>query len=368
LLVTHWRAILGVDLGHFDPMRAGDEARFAARTLGSRLIGFEVGNEPDGYSGVFPGLRPRTYSVTSYLQEVAAYTAAMRAQAPAMHLYGPDASTIGWLRSIAVNGQTSIAVITEHFYPTTYGFSSTKCPTTPLPTALALLSPQVRQQESADLEALRAAGRIAHRATRISETNNSTSSCDAGPDIGPAFASALWSLDWALRSAESGVSGINFHGWVGDCGPTTFSPICERSAAGTTRGLAVARPEYYGLFAARQLEGGRFVSVQLGRLAAGGDLTAYATLHSGHVITVAVDNFATADGVALSLQVPGYTRATEEVLAAPSINSTDGVTFGNASFSTTGGLRVKRTTTLKINGRFPLPVAPASAYIVTLYR
>ena len=44
LSVTGWRAIVGVDLGHFDPLRAASEAQAAERILGSSLLGFEIGN------------------------------------------------------------------------------------------------------------------------------------------------------------------------------------------------------------------------------------------------------------------------------------------------------------------------------------
>jgi hypothetical protein len=46
---TSWRVILGVNLLHFDPARAVDEARSAVRILGGSLAAIEIGNEPDHY-------------------------------------------------------------------------------------------------------------------------------------------------------------------------------------------------------------------------------------------------------------------------------------------------------------------------------
>lgn len=46
LKATGWRTILGVDLGHFDPTRAANEAQVAEGILGSGILGFEIGNEP----------------------------------------------------------------------------------------------------------------------------------------------------------------------------------------------------------------------------------------------------------------------------------------------------------------------------------
>jgi hypothetical protein len=53
---TGWRVILGVNLRHYDPARAVDEASYAARILGPRLAAIEPGNEPDHY-----GISEATY-------------------------------------------------------------------------------------------------------------------------------------------------------------------------------------------------------------------------------------------------------------------------------------------------------------------
>ncbi len=45
-----WKVILGVNLKHYDPARAADEAKHAVAALGSSLQAIEIGNEPDLYS------------------------------------------------------------------------------------------------------------------------------------------------------------------------------------------------------------------------------------------------------------------------------------------------------------------------------
>src|ERR1700704_3762921 len=67
LIATDWRAILGVNFGHFDPTRAADEVRIAQSILGSRLLGIQIGNEPHGYSTPSIHLRGATYSASTYL-------------------------------------------------------------------------------------------------------------------------------------------------------------------------------------------------------------------------------------------------------------------------------------------------------------
>jgi hypothetical protein len=370
LSATGWRALLAVDFGHFDPTRAANEAHDAQRILGSRLLGIEIGNEPNGYGMPSIGLRGSTYDVGTYLQEVAAYSAAIRASSPNVRLYGPEVSgPTSWITSVASAARMPFSALTEHYYATSYSVPRGACKGTPLPTALDLLAPQVRQEESTLVQMLVAAGQLAHRPTRISETNT-TASCDASgaPDTGPVFASALWSLDWILRAANAGVGGINFHGSFGVCTPINYSPVCAPSDTLGGHVHVGAAPEYYGLLAARQLEGGRFLPIDIRGESASDDITAYATVHPDGVISLAIDNFSASNVPALILRVPGYHQATSEPLLAPSISATNDVTFGGASFSADGVLRPTTTDVPVLDGRLQLALAPTSATIITLYR
>jgi hypothetical protein len=370
LIATNWHVVLGVDLGHFDPARAEDEASVATQILGPRLLGFEVGNEPDLYGTTASGtqLRPSDYDVADYLQELGVYTTAMRSAVPGMTLYGPDVSQPAWIPAIAADPQASVGVLTEHVYPTLYSYANGVCPALPVPTAAELLSPQVRAQESADAWGLVTAATAEHIPARISETND-TGSCDAdgGPDTSPVFASALWALDWALRSASLGVSGINFHGGFGVCGEDTFSPACAANLAAYIKGTIEPRPEYYGLLAARILEGGHFIPVQTLSAQHGVDLTAYATLHADGEITIALENLSTTTRLAVAVRVPGYRSAAQETLAAPSLATTTGITLGGASFTTADSPAPQLAAVVRQGGSFRLQLAPASAVIATMH-
>lgn len=369
MTATGWRVILGINLGHFDPGRAANEARAAQRILGNRLLGFEIGNEPDDYGDPRVKLRPSSYSVTDYLGDMASYDAAIRVAAPDVDLYGPDVSLRAWLPAIAANAEVPFSALTQHYYPTAYSVPRGACEGTPVPTAAELLSLQVRERENAALQALVSVGQIAHRPTRLSETN-ATGSCDTygGPETSPVFASALWSFDWALRAASTGVVGLNFHGSFGRCGPNTSSPICAPSEMSEARGAVIARPEFYGLLAARQLEGGQFIPAYFHGVNSTGNLTVYATRHARGVVTVAINNV-NAEAVSVILQVPGYARATGEALTAPSLTATRGVTFGSRSFDTaTGVLRPRITNVSRVGRAFRLKLTPLSAAVITLRR
>jgi hypothetical protein len=368
LAATGWRVILGVDLGHFDPSRAASEAHAAERLLGSHLLGFEIGNEPNHYGSPSKRLRPSTYSVANYLQELSEYSKKMATEVAKLSLFGPDLYSQPWLATIAADKGLPFVQLTQHYYPISYSYAKGACRGTAVPTAEELLSPQIRERESAALGFLVRLGQLAGRTTRLSETNN-TGSCDAsgGPATSPVFASALWSLDWALRSAKAGVAGLNFHGYFGRCRPSAYSPICASSYSAEARGEVIGRPEYYGLLAARQLEGGRFIPVQVAGQAGEGGFTAYATMHSGGEITLAVDNFQAKVGMSVVLRAPGYVKATSERLSASSLSATSGVSFGHASFDGAKAERPKGSVVRKIGGgAFRLEVSPASAAIVAL--
>lgn len=370
LAATGWRAILGVDLGHFDPIRAAGEAQVAERILGSRLLGFEIGNEPSDYERAHIDLRASSYSVANYLEELNAYSTAMRASVPAISFYGPDlgsSTSESWLWPVASQNGTLFSSIDVHYYPTHYSVARGACEATPVPTAAELLSSQVRESEDAELQAMVKAGELAHRGVRISETND-TSSCDlpGGPATSPVFASALWALDWALRASSAGIVGLNFHGYLGRCKPESFAPMCEPASAHTGFGRVAPRPEYYGLLAARQLEGGRFVPVRISPSNSTPNLTAWATVTSHGTIRLAIENFST-EGAAqpISIAASGY-RATYQTLAGPSIEATGGVTFGRVGLTAAGSWHPARRTLTCRRGSCHVAVDPASATIVTL--
>jgi hypothetical protein len=364
---TGWSAIIGVNLSHFNPARAANEAQVAASLLGPGLRGIEIGNEPDAYGNGF--LRAVSYGPTNYLENLNAYSAAIRAADPAVQLYGPDLATQTWLASIASATNLPFAEITQHYYPTVYSVPSATCKATKMPEASELLSAQVRESETAFVGTLVKDGKLAHRDVRISETNT-TGSCDVdgGPATSPVFASALWALDWILRAASGGVSALNFHGYFGRCEPDAVSPICAPGDAAEAAGHVIARPEYFGLLAARQLEGGHFIPVDIREGRSTHDFSAYATIHSGKTITMAIDNFSTQAPFRSRIEVPGYDSASSERLIAPSLSATGDVTFGRAAPGTRGAPRLLRTKQGKDSGAFSVELAPSSADIITLRR
>jgi hypothetical protein len=365
-----WRAILGVNLGHFDPARAAGEALVAEHVLGPHLLGLEIGNEPSNYGNPDIGLRSSSYSVGEYLHELAAYSTAIRSAVPGIALYGPDLGSfapLSWLQAVASDKGASFTSLDVHYYPTHYSVAKGACAAAPMPSPGELLSPEVREAENEALKSIHEAGQVAHLPTRISETNDS-SSCDlpGAPSISPVFASALWSLDWALRAASAGVAGINFHGNFGRCIPEAFTPVCEPRHVAAARAAVTARPEYYGLLAARELEGGRFVPTHLSSSGSLPNLTSYATVGSSGTIRIAIDNMAL-EGPAETVSIPasGYT-ASYQVLAGPSLTARSEITLAHAGLTAAGQWHPRRMSPSRVGRWFRVMVQPASAVIVKL--
>lgn len=363
---TKWRVVLGVNLGHFDPARGANEARYARKILGSDLLGIEIGNEPDDYGYEPINLRPSTYGIPEYLREVEAYRHALGLAAPGVAIFGPDAGRNRWLTQMGRSARM-FSTITQHYYP----FST--CPnvlfttTTPQPpTSAELLSPKVPQHENEVLNMLAQTRALTHRPTRITETGTGT--CYGNSSASAVFASALWSFDWALRAASSGVKSLNFHGHLGVCGSYNQSPICAPNAKAADAGKVTARPEYYGILAASRLEGGRFVPTTLIASDPLPNLTAWATFVPGGTVTIAIDNLATS-GLAqpVAIRMLGYT-ATEEPLAARTAKARSGVTLGGAQVTDNGRWRPRPETLFRRGRSFRVVVRPAGAIIVTLRR
>lgn len=366
---TRWRVLLGVNLGHFEPARAADEARVAKQILGSKLLGVELGNEPEIYSDQNSKviLRHPIYGVDEYLSEVEAYRRAVAAEAPGLAVYGPG-SGVRWLTQMGASASV-FAELTEHYYPHVTCQVVPSLPSTTAisgPTSAELLSPILRQQENETLSALARTGGLAGRTTRIGETG--TGPCGGSSFASPVFASALWSLDWALRAVDSGVIGLNFHGHLGVCGQSTQSPICAPTPQAANTGNVTPQPEYYGLLAASRLEGGRFVPTNLTTSEEIPNLTTWATLAPRGNITIAIDNLATVGPAQpVSIRMPGYT-ATEEMLAGSSAAARNDISLGGAPVSASGKWRPRRTRLSRAGRTFPVVVPSATAVIVMLRR
>jgi hypothetical protein len=239
-----WRVLLTIGLVHFDPVAAAREAATAKATLGDRLAGIEVGNEPDSY--MRHGQRAAPWTFAEYGLEAAAYQSAIASAAPGVPLAGPDVSgSAAFLRwGPGEVTQLRPGLLTGHHYPM-------GCHDQPAPSIGRLLSAKTRRAEGISTRRYMSIARASGIRFRMDETN--TVSCGGTPGISDTFASALWAVSYIVHTMQAGVAGINFHGEPANC--HGYTPLCAPSGERLAAGLLSARPEWYALLLTRRLVG-----------------------------------------------------------------------------------------------------------------
>jgi hypothetical protein len=205
LNVTGWRVIYGINLKTNTPANAASEAQFAAHALGSSLVAFEIGNEPNFY---------RTES--TYEASYNSYASAIRAKVPTAVFDGPGAGdSTSWVATFAPHEKNNgLAILSTHIYignETTATIAGMLASNT---------SGRLPDAESAMAKAQQANGIPRWRMT---ESNSYFHGGRAG--VSNVEAASLWSLDFMHGIAAQGGDGVNFHGGTSTQFPLAYSPI-----------------------------------------------------------------------------------------------------------------------------------------------
>jgi len=314
LKAAGWRCIYGLNLGGGSLDQALAEGGFVAKTLGSQLVCVQFGNEPDLFRHRDQGNKP--WTCDEYIAQWKTFRTAFHEKLPEVAVAGPDtAFNQKWVKQFLREVPKEIVLATSHYYPE-------GPPSDPRMNIDLLLHPGDRFDSSCR-DALNSA-KAAGLPFRMAEGN----SCyNAGkPGVSDTFASALWAGDYCLQMASLGCVGVNLHGGANGF----YSPIVGSIGSGF-----VVRPEYYGLMLAQQ-----FTERTLHRTtleAQGANLTAYAAGGDGGRSLIAIFNKDARDvEVILSEPAGGFKRAAVERLAAPAIDSKEGVTFAGAAVGSDG--------------------------------
>jgi Ricin-type beta-trefoil lectin domain/Glycosyl hydrolase family 79 C-terminal beta domain len=359
-----WKVILGVNLDHYDPARAADEASYAAADLGSSLQAVEIGNEPNlypQYSG----------DTAQYLTDFQAYVTAIRQAVPGVPVEGSDASSAtSSLQSALVSheaglGTPNISELTSHYYPLT----SSTCGGSP--TVADLLGTTTRDNELSAADSAAAQGTQLGIPAVLDEGNSVV--CEGQQGVSDVFASALWEIDDQLVTARAGVAGDYEHGTVLQCDTAKplfmyYTPLCAPTAADAASGTLAAQPEYYGLAAVHAIGTGSFLNLTNPDWA---DVRAYAVRHADGTVTVVLDNVqdpASNGATTLQLDLGASFGSGQRVdLTASGLTATSGITLGAQSVQADGTLPAPSPTPLTVGGdTLDVTVPAGSAALLTL--
>ncbi len=339
-----WRLIYGLNLADNVPERAADEAAYVARALGSKLLAFQIGNEPDGF-GRWSGVRPAGYDVQAFVSEWQKFHAAIRSRVPDARFAGPDvAAETDWIPAFAEARPENLVLLTRHYY--TAGPATDPGVTLPrLLGSAAQIDPVLRK-----LENFSSTYRLPYR---IAETN----SVYAGgrPGVSDTLGAALWGAELMFQVAAAGGAGINFH-----AGPDkVYTPIAGTGAPHR------AQPLYYGMLLFAQAARGVLVPA---RLESDLNLACFAARADDGLLRVCLIN-KDARGARLRID-PGrrFAAASAMRLAGPSLDATAG-TLGGATIDASGRWAPAAAEMLQFEGGHVLVDVPgASAALVRLER
>jgi hypothetical protein len=342
LKAANWKVIYGVNMGASTPDVAAAEAAYAATSLGDRLFGLEIGNEPDVYHGAY---RPKTYAYADFKTEWASFASAVRAKTPSIVLTGPASAYnyAGYTVPFAHDEASLISLLTQHYY-----IADGRLPTSTIDKMLAH-DPAL----DAMLTALR--GAALPGGFRLAEANSFYAG--GAPGISDSYASALWAIDFLFDVAAGGGTGVNFHG--GGSG-TGYTPIANDGAGAVIE----ARAEYYGISLFSLAANGKLV----GAKTTGGTATwtAYAVDATDGASEVIIDNKDPSASMTVTIDLgKAATTATLTRLEGTSLSAATGMTLAGVPIGADGSWTPGPLPTATISGtKVVVDVAPASAVFV----
>lgn len=318
-------ASLSVDLGHFDPARAADMAKFGAEILGDRLVAITIGNEPNGFGD--GDRRQGEYTAADFIKEAQAYADAMYEVAPDVPISGPGTYAADWVTPWVEMPMKQKKILTFHHYPLTGCNTGAAADQ---PTMANLLSTNMHERSIDYNKTFVEKGNAAGIPTWIPETG--ISACTGSNETTKTYASALWAADYALNAAQTGIQQTDFHSSMITCkGGPPMSVVCAEGEYLQPTGVMNVRANYYGLSMVSSIGAGKFLRSSN----EGGGLNyAYAIQQEDGSTTVAFvneNNPETAAQTKVTLKLPDIpATATMTQMTGGSYAAEDGVNIDGA--------------------------------------
>ncbi len=346
-----WKVILGLNLAHYDPGMAADEAAYAKEASarnGDPLLAFAIGNEPSFYKDKNPNFnileRPANYTYGDYIKEYDGYKSAIREKVPNAPLAGPEEMGywpagfnyhLNWYTDFLNDEANDTSLATLHYYA-----------------ALPLLGDVTMTTEESMIETSMAIANKHDMPLRFDESGSD------GYDLN--LSSSLWSADYLFRLAKNGAAGANFHGsLLNSSQATSYSPIS------TNGGHYQANSIYYGMLLFHYAGQGRIIPVDSGT---SDFLRTYATLgDDGKVRIVLINTDISRNVTAHVMAEKPYESVTAMRLIGDSLDSSNNITFGGSRVGADGTWSPVEIETVGYqDGYYELNVPTASAALITM--
>ena len=325
-LPTNWSVIYAVNQVSNTAANSAAEAAYVANALGSRLLGFEIGNEPDLYHDYY---RTNTYSYANFLSDWQPFAAAITNSIPGWAvtnhgvgwtITGPATSwnVSGYTLPFVTNEAKVISMATHHYYRDSA--TSTN----------ANMAELLKLDPSLAVDVSNLVATVVHfnlpQGFRVDESG---SFAGGGNTNSAQYGSALWALDVLFTIAINGGQGINFHS--GGSGTSSYTPIADNGT-----GVVQARPEYYALKLFSLAAHGSALPAVISPVPAI-NFAAYGIRYTNGALGLVLNNKDTTNAMQVTINLGTNVAAAQSlVLAGPSLNSTNGYTLGGATINPDG--------------------------------
>lgn len=314
------QVIVSANLGHTDPVRAGELAEHSQEAFGDRLAGMMIGNEPNGFPDTPENpvpIRDEDWGTDEYVDEAEDAVRQMREAAPGVTIAAPGAYDRTWWEAATETELTDPAdesALAMHQYP--------------LPACGDPDRPYHQAEQEPTIENITSAGTRARVDDLVGEaadtaddagmplwiTETSASSCAGSNELTETLAAGVYSADYLLRAQQLGAQKVAFHSSLAPCrGGAPMSLLCSSGTLQSPGAAFVPRANGLAVALAGSLPDGEFLDVQLrtggGAVdgAAGATTTAYAIEHDDGSLSLLVMDFRDPgdDARPLELTVPG---------------------------------------------------------------
>ena len=333
---TKWKLMLGVQLLNSYPARSLSEVNYAWSRGKDVIMGFEIGNEPEG---LFKS------NFANYYSQLLPHIQLIRSKLPQVPLCGPASVHPELFLAPFVNAAyNQVNLITYHEYPVGEDHVTNNIG--------QLLANKTIEKSNKTAQFINSLTESRHLPYRIGECN---SFADEGANVGDRFASALWGLDYMFTVAKDNCTGINFHG-----GSRGFTPIIIKKGAPVT-----PQPLYYAMLFFHLAATGRLLPVE--GVDDNNQLKAYAVRSPENKITVTLLNKNANNDSNIHLTCKSrYSKATLIRLTSSSLTGKD-VTLGGSAVDDRGNWKATVVTNVvPSNGVFNVTLPKGSAALLTV--